>query len=508
MKKTENALDKKRIVKNTLLLYVRMFVMLGVSLYTSRVVLNVLGVEDFGLYNVVGGIVVFFSILNGVLSGATQRFFNFELGKNGSVGNVCGCSLTLYAGLVFLIILGGETVGLWYLNQIMNIPVERVPAANYVYQFSIVTFCLNVLKVPFNGAVIAYEKMNFFAYISILEAFLKLGIVFLLKSSPFDSLVFYSFLLSVVGLLVLLAYILYTTKTIESVKLRFAWDKKMLRQMLSFSGWSLFGSSAVISSQHGVNLILNYFCGVALNAAAAISAQVTNAMYGFISNFQVAFNPQIVKLYAQDNRETCFHLVFQASKVSFLLFWVISLPVFFGTSFILYLWLGHVPEHASQFCQLTIAFLLIDSLNGPLWTTVNATGKIKTYQILMGCVILLNVPTAIILLYCGLKPEYVWLGKVLLNGVAMLCRLLYMKIRIGFPLRMYLKSVCLPVIIVVAFSLGLSYLTYIVATPKVIVMMLVSATFAIVFSLLMGLNSEERNSLKKIIVKRLEKSRT
>ena len=446
--------DTKRIAKNTLLLYFRMFIMMFISFYTSRVVLNVLGVEDFGLYNIIGGIVVLFSILNGALSSSTQRFLNYEIGKDNKAGvtSVFKNSLSLHLILICVILILSESIGLWYVNNLLDVPIGRLRAANYIYQFTIATFVLNVLRVPFNASIIAYEKMNFYAYISIAEAILKLLIVYLLLMSV------YGFLMMMVTFIINMAYIIYCSYSFNDIKIGLSWNKEKIKSITSFSGWNLFGSVAVVSSQHGINLILNYFCGVALNAAAGIANQVTSAMYGFISNFQVAFNPQIVKLYAQNKKEDFFKLIFRASKFSFILFWLIGLPVLFTTPIIFDIWLNQIPEHSVSFTRIIIIYLLIDALNGPLWTSVNATGKIKKYQILMSFILILNLPVGYIMLYLGYPPEFIWISRVFFNIVAMIARLIYLKKILIFPLQQYTKTVLFPLSIVVIGSLFVSIL--------------------------------------------------
>lgn len=452
--------DTKRIAKNTLLLYFRMFIMMFISFYTSRVVLNVLGVEDFGLYNIIGGIVVLFSILNGALSSSTQRFLNYEIGKDNKAGvtSVFKNSLSLHLILICVILILSESIGLWYVNNLLDMPIGRLRAANYIYQFTIATFVLNVLRVPFNASIIAYEKMNFYAYISIAEAILKLLIVYLLLMSVYDKLIIYGFLMMMVTFIINMAYIIYCSYSFNDIKIGLSWNKEKIKSITSFSGWNLFGSVAVVSSQHGINLILNYFCGVALNAAAGIANQVTSAMYGFISNFQVAFNPQIVKLYAQNKKEDFFKLIFRASKFSFILFWLIGLPVLFTTPIIFDIWLNQIPEHSVSFTRIIIIYLLIDALNGPLWTSVNATGKIKKYQILMSFILILNLPVGYIMLYLGYPPEFIWISRVFFNIVAMIARLIYLKKILIFPLQQYTKTVLFPLSIVVIGSLFVSIL--------------------------------------------------
>ena len=497
--------NNKRIAKNTILLYIRMFVTMCVSFYTSRVILQVLGVDDFGLYNIVGGIVVLFSILNGALSSSTQRFLNYEIGKNhnDNVTIIFKNSLSLHLVLLVIILILSESFGLWYLNHIMNIPIDRQSAANYVYQFSIVTFCLNVIRVPFNASIIAYEKMNFYAYVSIFETVLKLLIVYLLLIGNFDKLILYGFLLMLVTFLVNSIYVIYCCRSFRTIKLGLSWNKNTLSNMMSFSSWSLFGSVAVVSSQQGINLILNYFFGVAINAATGVASQVTNAMYAFISNFQIAFNPQIIKLYAQGNKEELTKLIFRASKFSFLLFWLIGLPMLVTAPTILEIWLDVVPEHAVSFTRVIIIYLLIDALNGPLWTAVNATGKIKYYQILMSCILLLNLPVAYIMLWYGYIPETVWFSRIVFNIFAMVVRLIYLNKIMDFPVTVYISKIIFPLGIIVICSLLISF--FLIKYNNLTILTIIIDVFAVmILSFFIILTSSEKIKILMFFKKKIK----
>lgn len=497
----------KRIAKNTLLLYVRMFIMIGVSLYTSRVVLQKLGVDDFGLYNIVGGVVVLFSVFNSSLAGSTQRFLNYEMGREdvSSVNKVFQCSIMLHILLCVILIILAETVGLWYINTYLNVPPGRYDAARIVYQLSVFTFCINVLRVPFNACIIAYEKMDFYAYASVAEAGLKLLAVFLLSICDLDRLIFYSFLILLVTVFVNISYMVYCSKAFPDIKTKLLWDREKMKEMLSFSGWSLFGSAAVISSKQGINMVLNYFCGVGLNAAAGIANQVTSAMYGFISNFQTAFNPQIVKLYAQKQLNDYFNLIFRASKFSFLLFWLISVPVFFYAPVIMDIWLDEVPPHAVSFCRVILIYLLIDALNGPLWTAVNATGKIRSYQIVMSGIILCNVPVAILLLWFGLAPELVWFSKIIFNITAMIVRWGYLRRFVGFSCRKYITDVIIPLSLVIVLSIvPLSILYLLSFDINISINILLSLLYILLISFVFGLNKQEKFKIKTIVYSRIK----
>lgn len=497
----------KRIARNTLLLYIRMFIMMGVSLYTSRVVLQKLGLDDFGLYNIVGGVVVMFSVFNSSLAGSTQRFLNYEMGRDdvSSVNKVFQCSIMLHVILCVILIILAETIGWWYINTYLNVPSDRYDAARIVYQLSVLTFCINVVRVPFNACIIAHEKMDFYAYVSIAEAGLKLLVAFMLTMCAFDRLIFYSFLILLVTVFVNSSYMIYCSKTFPNIKAKLLWDREKIKGMLSFSGWSLFGSAAVISAKQGINLVLNFFCGVGLNAAAGIANQVTSAMYGFISNFQTAFNPQIVKLYAQDQFNDFFNLIFRASKFSFLLFWLISVPVLLYAPMILDFWLDEVPPHAVSFCRVIIIYLLIDALNGPLWTAVNATGKIRIYQILMSGIILCNIPVAIVLLWFGLEPELVWFSKIIFNIVAMIVRLAYLRRIVGFSCYKYITNVITPLLLVIFLTivpLSILYLSSFDINTWICV--LFSLLYILFVSYIFGLNNQEKLKIKKIVYAKIK----
>ena len=497
----------KRIAKNTLLLYIRMFIMMGVSLYTSRVVLQKLGVDDFGLYNIVGGVVVLFSVFNSSLAGSTQRFLNYEMGREdvSSVNKVFQCSIMLHVILCVILIILAETIGLWYINTYLNVPLGRYDAASIVYQLSVLTFCINVLRVPFNACIIAHEKMNFYAYVSIAEAGLQLLVVFMLTMCDCDRLVFYSFLILLVTVFVNSSYMIYCSKNFPDIKTKILWDRKKIKGMLSFSGWSLFGSAAVISAQHGINLVLNFFCGVGLNAAAGIAHQVTSAMYGFISNFQTAFNPQIVKLYAQKQLNDYFNLIFRASKFSFLLFWLISVPVFLYAPMLLEFWLDEVPPHAVSFCRVILIYLLIDALNGPLWTAVNATGKIRIYQILMSGIILCNIPVAILLLWFGLAPELVWISKIIFTIIAMIVRWGYLRRIVGFPYCKYITNVIIPLLLVIFLTIiPLSILYLSSFDINISICIPFSLLYILFVSFIFGLNKQEKYKIKEIVYSKIK----
>lgn len=448
--------SSKTIAKNTMFLYVRMFLTMAVSLFTSRIILNTLGVEDFGIYNLVGGIVIMFSFINTAMLGATQRFLNFEMAKNSveAVNKVFCVSMNAHIVMMLVIIVLSETIGLWFLNYKLNIPLDRMFAANVVYQFSLFAFCFDILKVPYNASVIAYEKMSFYARISIIEVVLKLMIVYLLLFFDFDKLILYSILVFTIAILVFIAYRYYSLKLFTSCNYKFVKDKILFKELLSFSSWSMFGNLALIGSNQGIYMILNIFLGVTINAAMAIASQVNMAVFSFVSNFQMAFNPQIIKSFASNDMRAHEKLVFQASKFSYYLLLILVLPILFNTAYILQLWLKIVPEYAVPFTQLMLVFSLIDALAGPFWVSMNATGKIKKYQIGVSIILFLNLPIAYLLLKQGYSPIYVIGAKIILNFILFIFRLMLIKKHIKFSLINVIKNVYLQVVFVSLLSFG------------------------------------------------------
>ena len=449
--------DNKRIAKNTLLLYFRMILIMAVTLYTSRVVLDALGVEDFGIYNIVGGVVVLFSFLNSAMASATQRFLNYELGRGDihEVQRVFSMSMTAHLSIAALVLLLAETIGLWFVWSYIKVPPGRETAAIWCYQFSVLTSCIQIVRIPYNACIIAYERMSFYAYISILEVVLRLLVVFPLLLDGFDRLVLYSLLMSVVALLVLYLYKTVCNRRFPVSRYRFFWDSSLYKKLMSFSGWSLFGGVANVGAQQGLGIVLNIFFGVAVNAAMGIANQVSQAVYSFVSNFQTAFNPQIIKSYAAGDRAHFEKLLFYGSKYSYFLLFLLSLPVLLNCDFLLSVWLKEVPPHAAAFSELIILFLLLDALSAPLWIAVQAMGNIRNYQLMISCIILLSLPLGYVALKLGMPPESVLVVRVVVNAGALAARIVYLYRRISFPAGRYLKEVVLSVLLVTACSVPL-----------------------------------------------------
>ena len=446
--------NNKRIAKNTLLLYFRMLFMMVVSLYTSRVILNALGVEDFGIYNVVGGVVAMFSVISGSLSAAISRFITYELGKGdqGKLNKIFSASVTIQLLLSLIIVILIESVGVWFLNAKMTIPEARMTAANWVLQFSIVTFVINLISVPYNAAIIAHERMSAFAYISILEAVCKLAIAFLILWSPIDKLIFYAILMCSVALIVRFTYGHYCKKHFEECTYHFCWDKELLKKMFGFAGWNFIGASSAVLRDQGGNIVLNMFFGPSVNAARGIANQVNSAITGFVQNFMTALNPQITKSYASGDREYMITLIFQGARLSFYMLLLLSLPVLVNTHYILVIWLKLVPEHAVLFVQLILVFAMCESISNPLVTAMLATGKIRNYQIVVGGLQLLNLPLSYICLRLGFIPESVLLVAIVISLCCLAARLYMLRSMIGLSSILYMKKVFLNVLVVAVCS--------------------------------------------------------
>lgn len=497
--------NNKRIAKNTMFLYVRMLLIMGVTLYTSRIVLQVLGVEDFGIYNVVGGIVVLFSFVNNAMVTSTQRFLNYELGKKNleATARVFSASVTIHWCIAIVTLILAETVGLWFLLNYIQYPLEREWAVILTYQFAILSTCINMIRAPYNAAIIAYEKMSFYAYISIIEAILRLLIVLLLLLANFDRLIFYSFLMFVVIGIVTLGYYVYCKSHFSTCCYTYHWNKDLYKHLMGFSGWSMFGGVANIGASQGLNILLNMFFGVTINAAMGIANQVQSAVYSFVGNFQTAFNPQIVKSYASGDRDYFIDLIVRTSKYSYFLLFTISLPLYICCEEVLSLWLGNIPEYAVSFCRLMILFSLLDAMQGPLWVSVQATGKIRDYQILMSVMILSNLPLSYLFLKQGYSPEVVLTIRCLLNLLILFVRLWYLRHLYDFPVWRYLREVICRIVCVTVISYGMISCLSMDVLPivKILEVIIFSVIGNLFLVYILGFDNKER----QLIIKQIKK---
>lgn len=435
--------NNKRIAKNTLLLYFRMLFMMLVSLYTSRVILNALGVEDFGIYNVVGGVVAMFTVLSGSLSAAISRFITYELGKGdqSKLNKIFSASVTIQLLLSLVIVVLVELVGVWFLNAKMNIPEARMTAANWVLQISIISFVIGLISVPYNAVLIAHERMSAFAYISILEAICKLLIAYLIQISPIDRLTFFAILTCAVAVIVRFTYGHYCKRHFEECTFHFHWDMELLRKMFGFAGWNFIGASSAILRDQGGNIIVNLFYGPTVNAARGIAGQVNSAVSGFVSNFMTALNPQITKSYAAGDRTYMMSLIYQGARLSFYMLLLLSLPILVNTHYILVVWLKLVPEHAVLFVQLTLVFAMSESISNPLITAMLATGKIRNYQIVVGGLQMMNLPLSYVCLRLGFMPESIMVVAIVISQCCLAARLYMLRSMIGLSAIKYMKNV-------------------------------------------------------------------
>lgn len=433
----------KRMAKNAGMLYLRMLLTMAVALYTSRVILQTLGIEDFGIYNVVAGFVTMLGFLHGAMSSATQRFLAFELGKPGDrdVRGIFSMSLNIHILIALFVLVLGETIGLWFLKNQLTIPADRMIAATWVFHLALLSFMITIVSVPYNALIIAHERMSIFAWVSIIDVLLKLLILFMLGWFGFDKLILYAVLSLSVVLIIFIIYRTYCKKIFLESRFRLYWDKKLFQVMLSYTGWNLWGNIAAVMSGQGVNVMLNIFFGPSVNAARAIAMQVSGALNSFVQNIQVAINPQIIKSYAAQDMAYMHHLVCYGAKYNFFVLFFLSVPILINTDIVLSTWLGSIPEYTSIFVRLIIINILIDSISSPLITSAQATGKIKLYQSVVGGILLLNLPFSYLLLRIGSEPYIVIYAGIATSILALLARLMILRKLTFLPVMRYVKEV-------------------------------------------------------------------
>jgi len=513
----------KRLAKNTLMLYCRMVFLLLVGLYTSRVVLAQLGQDDFGVYNAVGGVVALFAVISGALSSAISRFLTFEMGRTDSsearLRQIFRSSVKIQLIIGAAVIVLVELAGVWFMNAKMTIPEGRLAAANWVLQFSIITFVINLLSVPFNAAIIAHERMKAFAYIGIFEGLAKLGVAFLLAAAPVDKLVWYALLMCAVAVAVRIAYSIYCHRCFPECRRGEIAEEgentgSMMKQMFSFAGWNFIGASSAVLRDHGGNILINVFCGPAVNAARGLTTQLSGAVQGFVTNFMIALNPQITKAYAAGDKEYLMKIVFKGAKFSFFLLLMISLPLIMNMDFVLRLWLKNVPDHTASFVILALLFAMSESLSNPLVTTQLATGKIKKYQIIVGGLQLLNVPISWLLLALGLAPEYVLVTAIALSQVCLFARLILLQQMVGLNAGDYITDVYIRTVPLLAISLSVMYLfqyrlgadwavwTSLGGWGGFLLSSIVCLAWSVIAINSLGLTKEERKAIKERILNR------
>ena len=501
-------IDRKRIAKNTLLLYIRMGLIMLISLWASRVVLDTLGQTDFGLYNVISGIVVAFSFLNGVMNSSCNRYYSTELGKQdyNRLHEVFKVNVTIFLILAAGILILAETVGLWIMENKMVIPADRMDACRWVFQLSILSFLCSVISIPYKAIITAKEKMKVYAYCSVVEALLKLGVVFAISVSPIDKLVFYAALMLLVSFGTNIFYLIYCRRFYSECRYDWHCDRALAREVASFNGWGILGSLASIGRNQGINILLNMFFGPVVNAARGLANQVYFNVYQFVQNYALAFNPQIVKSYAAGEKDEMMKLVFQASRFSYYLLYIIVLPLILEMGAILDLWLVDVPERTAVFASIMLGIALIESMHAPLYYCVQATGKVKWYNILVGGSQLMIVFTAYALLklaHC--EPEAIFWVILGFSAVTECIRVAMAVIYAGMDLKAYLVKVMLPIaavsILAAAAPLALAK-TMAPGTGRLLLTIAVSIVSTALFVWAVGLERSERSRISSILKKK------
>lgn len=451
----QTSANNKRIAKNTLLLYVRTLITMVITLYTSRVVLNTLGVSDYGVYNVVGGVITMLGFLTLSLGAASSRYITYDLGRGDMavMKRTFGNIISIHFILASVILLVGETIGLWFVLNKLQIPTGRMTAALWVYQFSVLTSILSVISVPYNAAIIAHERMKAFAYIGIIDAMLKLLAVYLLVLIPFDKLATYAILLFCIQIFDRVVYGIYSTRNFEETRARWTFDSKLFKEIFSFAVWTMNGNLAVIGYTQGINILLNLFFGPVVNAARGVAVQVQGFIQNFCQNFQMALNPQLTKSYAQNNLTDMHRLLKISSKFSFFMLFFISLPLMLEAPLVLKWWLGIVPEHTVNFLRLILCSSMLITLSNPLVVSVHATGRIKHFQAVEGTLLLCIVPIAYLLLkFFSIAPEYVFCVHIVVEACTQYARMRIVLPMIKMTVADYSDNVILPILKVVVLS--------------------------------------------------------
>ena len=446
--------NSSRIAKNTTMLYFRMILLLLVSLYTSRVNLEALGINDFGIYGVIGGLVGMFWIISTSMVGSINRFLTFELGRENQerLLKIFGSALAFQYIIAAIILIAGETVGLWFLNNKMVIPPDRLIAANWVYQFSLLSFCLDLLIIPYTAAIVAHEKMSAFAYISILTAVGKLVVAWTTMIAPIDHLIWFGGLILVNSTIIRLVYIVYCRRHFEECSGKIIFDRSVWKEMFDFAGWTFIGTTAAVLRDYGGNIVINLFYGPAVNAARVIATQVNGAVGGFADNFMMAVKPQITKNYASGNIDYMMLLVRQGARLSYYILFIVMLPLMCRTDYILKLWLTDVPQGTVLFVQMVLVLTLSECLGGTLITAMLATGHIKKFQIIIGCINLLNLPVSYVVLRLGAIPQSVIIVAIAISVCCNVARILLLREFIVFSVRKFIVKVYFNVLIVSAVS--------------------------------------------------------
>ena len=503
--------SNKRIAKNTLFLYLRMILVLVVSLYTTRVVLNALGVVDYGINNVVAGFVSMFAFLNTSMSNGIQRFYNFKLGKEGeeALTKVYNMAVLIQGILAVIIVILLETVGLWYLETKMVIPIDRMPTARWIYQFSVLSLVLVIMQIPYSAAIMAHERMNYYAYVSIIDVGLKLAVALWIPHARHDKLLVYGAYILLVHVVNFLMYFIYSKYNFKSIKLQKQFHKDLFKDMLSFSGWNVLGTFAYMLKNQGLNVLLNAFFGHVVNAARGVSATVSGAIHGFQGNIVTAFRPQTVQSYAAGNYSRVKSLMFSLSKISYLMLFMLSMPVIVELPYILHLWLGDaVPEYTVPFTMLILINMIIGGLNTPITQVIHATGRIRNYQIGTSIVMCSILPISWLFLKLGGSPIVVYVVSLCITCVNQVVCMLILRQEFSYSIKEYLKSVILPCFLVSLVSVIVPIVLRYVMAMSFIRMVLVAVAGVggvILSAYLFALNAYEKEMVTGFVKKFLKR---
>lgn len=506
----EMQINNKRIFANTIALYVRMIVIMAINFYMARVVLEVLGVIDYGIYNVVGTIVVVFSFLKSSLSEATQRFLNFEMVfcQTNNLKEIFSVCMNCYIVLAFIVIIVGELFWFNFANEILSIPAERFNAASFSFHIALLTFVVSILQVPYNATIIAYEKMSFFAKIGIFEAVLKLSLTFLITYISYDKLKIYSVLMFINAFIILITYIIYCHRHFYICRYIRIQNKDLYFKILSFTGWNMCGNISGVLSESGVSLIFNSFCGVIINASIGLSNQINNAISGFTTGYMTAFKPQLIKSYAAKQYEDFQMLFCRSSKFSFYLFFIISIPLIVNMDYLLKIWLVEVPQYAGAFSKIILIGTLIDATSNVFYTTIGATGKIRNYQLSISFVFLLHFIITYILLSLGINYIWVFFSRLLTRGVInFIVGLYFIQKQTIIKISTYMKNTILPILKVIIFPLVITIVSiynFQMSLKYVITNTIILEIVTITIIYYLGLNQSEKNAVKRFVISKFK----
>ena len=496
--------SNKRIAKNTLFLYFRQILIMIVNLYLARLVLNILGVIDFGIHNVVAGMVLMFSFLSSSMASASQRFFSFNIGqrKTYSLNKIFNIALLIYLLISIIVLVLLETIGSWFLHNKLVIPPDRMNAAILVYQFSVLSFICIILQTPFLSLIISHEDMSLYATVGIVEVFLRLGLIMLIHVISLDKLILYSILLASVTFITTFIYIIFCRFRYDECRIKFLWDRDLFLSMVSFSSWSLLGNLSVVLKTQGINILLNIYFGPVANAASGIANRVNSAVTSFSQNFGTAVRPQIIKLYAANEWNELILLTFRSSKYTSILIIIFFLPLVLEMPIVIKLWLGQAPEHVVAFTRLILLDSLLKALTDPFKTVIQATGKIKNYQMIVGGISLMNIPLSMAIIRIGGGPSSVYFIGILLIIITSFFRIKIVQRQVSFDVLDLINKVFRPLALIIMISLGFSLISIKIFSPSLLRLTITTliSTFSMILSVYaLGLSKDEKRYFKNII---------